>query len=441
MSAVATLLVGLLLTRLMDPSQEIYHREGFAVVALVWVFFSICGSLPYMLAEPHHSFTDAIFETMSGFTTTGATIFTDIASHSRPILLWRSITQWLGGMGIIVLGIAILPALGIGGMQLFRAEVPGPTSDKLTPRIRDTAMILWKAYLLLTFICFALLWGFGMEPFYAVCHALCALSSGGFSPHNESIAYYESSVIHYILIGAMFMAGMNFALHYQISRGKLGNLFKDTELRIFFLVVIVSAGVICIKTLSLGVYSDIPTAIRDSLFTTVAIVTTTGFGTVDFESWPVVSQFLILLLMFTGGCAGSTAGGVKIIRLIILFKLLSQQIQKLFHPKAIIQLRVDHQVLSSEVFLSVLAFLIIYITSFGTGTLLMTSTGLDIVSAASATASCLGNIGPGLGAVGPTDNYSTITTFGKWLLSFLMLLGRLELLTVIVLFSPSFWRR
>lgn len=440
-SALVTFFSGLILYRYMEPNQEIYHREGFAVVSLVWVFFSICGSLPYMLAEPHHSFTDAIFETMSGFTTTGATIFVDISSHSQPILLWRSMTQWLGGMGIIVLGIAILPALGIGGMQLFRAEVPGPTSDKLTPRIRDTAMILWKAYVTLTILCFALLWGFGMEPFFALCHSLCALSSGGFSPHNESIAYYSSPAIQYILAGAMFMAGMNFALHYQISRFHWRNLLRDTELRTYFLIVVFAVLGICAGTLSLGTHSDLATAFRESIFTTLSIISTTGFVSADYETWPVVSQFVVFCLFFIGGCAGSTAGGFKIIRHVILFKILGQQIKKLFHPKAIFQLRIDHQTLQPEIVVSVMAFLMIYLASLVAGTLVMTASGLDMVSAGSVTASCLGNIGPALGSLGPTDNYAHITTIGKWVLAFLMLLGRLEILTVIVLFSPSFWRR
>lgn len=440
-SALITFVFGLLLYRYMEPNQEIYHREGFAVVSLVWIFFTLCGALPYMLAEPHHTFTDSIFETISGFTTTGASIFTDFSSHSNSIFLWRSITQWMGGMGIIVLGIAVLPALGIGGMQLFRAEVPGPTSDKLTPRIRDTAMILWKAYVTLTLVCFVLLWGFGMEPFYAMCHALAALSSGGFSPHSESIAYYASPAIQYILAGAMFMAGMNFALHYQISRLHWKNLFRDTELRTYFLIVLISVAGICLGTMLLGKYNDFSTTFRESLFTTLSIISTTGFVTADYETWPVFNQFIVLLLFLMGGCAGSTAGGFKIIRHVILFKLLGQQIKKLFHPKAIFQLRIDHQVIQPEIVVSVMAFLMIYLASLVVGTLIMTATGLDMVSAGSVTASCLGNIGPALGSLGPTDNYAHVSNLGKWVLSFLMLLGRLEILTVIVLFSPSFWRR
>jgi len=439
-SIVITASFGLLLSRSFHSNEDIYHREGFAIVASVWVFFSFFGSLPYIWSEPSLGLIDAFFETMSGFTTTGSSILENIEAHSRSILLWRSITQWIGGMGIIVLGIAVLPALGIGGMQLYRAEVPGTTKDKLTPRIKDTAKILWKTYVVLTLTCGFLLWLADVKPFDAVCHALCALSSGGFSPHNTSVGAYGNSIIHYILIGFMLMAGMNFANHYQFSRGQFFALKRDEELKIYLLIALVISAMIFVNLWSNDCYESTSIALRDSLFTTVSLLTTTGFVTADFEIWPEFSRFLVLGLMFTGACAGSTAGGVKVIRILILLKFLYQQIYQLLHPKAIRQVRISQQVLNNPVILGSLGFMVLYLSSFGVGTLCMAGTGLDLISAASATAACLGNIGPGLGLVGPTDNFAHITDTGKLVLAFLMLLGRLELYTVIVLFTPAFWK-
>jgi trk system potassium uptake protein len=440
LSVLITAGFGLLLSRVFSTGDDIYHREGFAIVASVWVFFSFFGSLPYLLSEPSLGFVDAFFETMSGFTTTGSSILTDIESQPRSILLWRSITQWIGGMGIIVLGIAVLPALGIGGMQLYRAEVPGATKDKLTPRIKDTAKILWGTYGLLTLTCIIALLMAETDLFDAVCHALCAMSSGGFSTHNTSVAAYDKSIIHYILIVFMLLAGMNFANHYKFSKKQFSAFRKDEELKYYLLIVLGISLLMFLSLWNAGTYEDYGTALRDSLFTTVSLLTTTGFVTADFEAWPEFCRVLVLGLMFSGACAGSTAGGIKVIRLLILFKGLYQQIHQLLHPKAVRQVRISQQILSNHVILASLGFMVLYLSSFGLGTLIMTGTGLDLISAASATAACLGNIGPGLNLVGPTDNFAHITESGKLVLAFLMLLGRLELYTVIVVITPAFWK-
>lgn len=436
--ALCTFFVGMSLSKVFDSNEEMSAREGFAIVALVWVIFTIFGALPYVFVG--HNYTDAFFQTMSGFTTTGSNVFRDIASHSRGILLWGNITQWIGGMGIIVMSLAILPVLGIGGMQLFRAEVPGPVSDKLTPRIRDTAKILYQTYIFLTLVECFLLWLAGMDFYSAVCHSLSTLSSGGFSPHNSSIAHYESSWIHFIIALFMLAAGVNFALHYQFSRLKFSAIWTDTEFKSYlFFISLVVALLVSILFFQ-GIYTDLFICVRDVFFTTVALITGTGFSTVDYEQWPVVCQAILFCLLFAGGCAGSTTGGMKIIRLVIVCKFAYQQINQLIHPQAILNLKINRQMVKDNIIKGVLSFFILYALSFTLGVVLMASTGLDLISASSATASCLSNVGPAFGVVGPTDNFADVSTFGKWVLSFLMLLGRLELFTVLVLFTPAFWK-
>ena len=436
--AIFTFATGFFLSKIFASNADMSTREGFSIVALVWVVFTIFGALPYVFVG--HSYTDAFFQTMSGFTTTGSNVFRDIASHSKGILLWGNITQWIGGMGIIVMSLAILPVLGIGGMQLFRAEVPGPVSDKLTPRIRDTAKILYQTYIFLTLVECLLLWIAGMDFFSAVCHSLSTLSSGGFSPHNASVAHHDSSWIHFIIIVFMLASGVNFALHYQFSRLKFSSIWTDTEFKsyLFFTmsVVFLLVAILFFK----GIYIDLFICVRDVLFTTIALITGTGFATVDYEQWPIVCQAILFCLFFTGGCAGSTTGGIKIIRLVIFCKFAYQQINQLIHPQAILNLKVNRQMVKDNVIKGVLGFFILYALSFMIGTVLMASTGLDLVSASAATATCLGNIGPAFGSIGPTDNFADISDFGKWVLAFLMLLGRLELFTVLVLFTPTFWR-
>jgi trk system potassium uptake protein TrkH len=441
LSAIITVFSGLGLAHLCKTQDEISNREGFAIVALSWVAFSLFGALPYCFSTPAHTYTDAFFETMSGFTTTGSSIFTNIEAHTKGLLFWRSITQWLGGMGIIVLSLAILPILGIGGMQLFKAEVPGPTSDKLTPRVKDTAKILWGVYVLLTALETILLMIAGMPPYEALCHSFTTLSSGGFSPKNTSINHYDSSAIHLIITFFMLCAGVNFSLHFKFLKGRFKEVFRDGEFKTYCMVFsIFVLFLFCDLLLSKTANSSPLIQLRDAAFTTASLLTTTGFATADYELWPLFSQFIAFLLMFIGGCAGSTGGGIKIIRNMIVLKFSYQQFYQLIHPKAILQMKIDTQVVKNPVLFGVLGFLVLYISSFAVGTLIMSGTGLDFTTAASATASCLGNIGPGLGSVGPTENFAHISTIGKWVLSFLMLLGRLELFTVLILFTPVFWK-
>ena len=438
--ALFTFGVGFFLSKIFASNDEMSAREGFAIVASVWVVFTIFGALPYYFCDSGHTYTDAFFQTISGFTTTGSSVFVDIESHSKSILFWGAITQWIGGMGIIVLSLAILPVLGIGGMQLFQAEVPGPVSDKLTPRIKDTAKILYQVYIFLTVIQCLLLWLAGMDLYSAVCHSLTTLSSGGFSPHNASLAHYDNSLIHGIVIVFMIFAGMNFSLHYRFSRWQFEAMFKDTEFQCYLGFIALMTAILVAYLMGFGTYDNLFLCIRDALFSTVSLITTTGFATADFEQWPEFCQAILFALFFAGGCAGSTGGGVKIIRWIIFTKFAYQQINQLLHPKAILNLKVSEQMVKDNVTKGVLGFLVIYVLSFGLGTILMALTGLDLLTAAAATATCLGNIGPGLAKVGPTDNFAAISDIGKWILSFLMLLGRLELFTVLVLFTPAFWR-
>lgn len=426
-----------LFTRKLDQN-SIGKREGYIVVSLAWLIISVFGAIPFMLSGVTQSYTDAFFETMSGFTTTGASIFTDIESIPKGILFWRSLTHWIGGMGIIVLSLAVLPVLGIGGMQLFMAEVPGITPDKLHPRITQTAQRLWGIYVLLTFILTLLLIFGGMNLFDALCHAFGTMATGGFSTKNDSVAGF-SPYIQYVIIIFMFLAGVNFTLHYFALKGKFRRIIANEELRHYFFVVIISTAIIAS---ALYILQGLPAekSFRDSLFQVVSIVTTTGFVSADYLLWPFFAWFLIFLLMFTGGCAGSTGGGIKMVRILLLFKNSLLELKRLIHPLAIIPVRLNGKSVPQNIIFNVLAFFLIYIIIFSFGSLALTFLGLEFESAVGATAACLGNIGPGLGIVGPVLNFGIVPDAGKWLLSLLMLLGRLELFTVLILFSSSFWK-
>lgn len=419
--------------------QVINKRDGFVIVSSTWVVISLFGTLPFLLSGSIDNFTDAFFETMSGFTTTGATILTDIEAVSKGILYWRSVTQWIGGMGIIVLSLAIMPILGIGGMQLFVAEVPGPTKDKLHPRITQTAKLLWGIYVLLTVVQAALLFVGGMSIFESVCHAFTTMATGGFSTRNASIAAF-SPYTQYVTTFFMFLAGTSFVLHYYALHFQFRKVWGSEEFRAYFKIIAIATLFI---TLSLILTSDAPfyTAFRDALFQTVSIVTTTGFITADYLVWQPFLWFLIFLLMFTGGCAGSTGGGIKIVRQLLLFKNSRLEMRRLIHPKAFVPVRLNGKSVQENIIYNVLAFFIIYILIFVFSSLFMSLLGLDFETSIGSVAASLGNIGPGLGKVGPADNYSFIPDAGKWLLAFLMLLGRLELFTVLVLFTATFWKR
>ena len=419
--------------------KHIGKRDGYIIVSMTWIVISLFGTLPFLISGAIPSFTDAFFETMSGFTTTGASILTDIEALPRGILFWRSMTHWIGGMGIIVLSVAILPALGIGGMQLYAAEMPGPTKDKLHPRITQTAKRLWGIYVLFTIAETILLMTGGMDLFDALCHTFGTVATGGFSTQNSSITGY-SPFIQYVIIIFMILAGTNFTLHYMALHGRLRRVFKNEEFRAYLITIAITGLVI---TLGLTLDSDLPftTAFRKSLFQVVSIITTTGFITDNYTLWPVAMWFIVFLLMFIGGMAGSTGGGIKVVRHLLLFKNSTMELKRVLHPHAIIPVRLSGKIVSQEIIYKIMAFFLIYFIIFGIGSLVMTLLGLDYKSAIGASIATLGNIGPGIGQVGPVGNYASIPEFGKWFLSFLMLLGRLELFTVLILLSPSFWRK
>ena len=423
-----------------DPDEDISKRDGYLIVTLGWIASSLVGTLPYMIHGSIPSFTDAFFETMSGFTTTGATILKDIEAVPPGLLYWRSMTHWLGGMGIIVLSLAILPILGIGGMQLFQAEVAGPSKDKIHPRVTETAKRLWGIYLILTVAEVVLLLFGDMNLLDAVCHSFGTLATGGFSTKNASIAFYHSSYIEYVIIVFMFLSGTNFTLHYFALKGKPLNYFKDDEFRfylIFVLLIVLSTALYLIIQNSQTVES----AFRDSAFSIISILSSTGFVTVNYEAWAKFFPEIFLILLLMGACAGSTSGGVKIIRYELLIKNSLNELKKLVHPNAVIPARHNGKAISNDIVSKIAAFVMLYMMIFILASVLLSIIGLDLSSSMGAVAACLANIGPGLGVTGPSTNYSTVPELGKWVLSIVMLLGRLELFTIIILFSPSFWKK
>jgi trk system potassium uptake protein TrkH len=377
---------------------------------------------------------------MSGFTTTGATILTNVEVLPHGLLFWRSLTHWMGGMGIIVLSLAILPFLGVGGMQLFKAEVPGPVADKLTPRVTETAKILWGVYISISILEIILLKIGGMNLFNATCHTFGTMATGGFSTKNASIGFYESAYIQYVIIFFMIVAGINFSLHYRFLKKGITVYPKNHEFMFFMSLILTATLFIGYDTL-FHHFPKLEVAFRQTLFQVVSILTTTGYGTADYEQWSFSSQFILFLLMFIGGCAGSTGGGMKVIRLYIMFQFVRTEVKRLLHPSAVIPVRIGDTVIPREIVTHVIGFLTLMAGLFIIGVLIMSMLGLDLVSSFGAVAATLGNIGPGLGSVGPTDNYAHIPVIGKWVLTFFMLAGRLEIYTVLILFAPSFWRK
>ncbi len=420
--------------------KDIGKREGFIIVALVWVVFSFFGSLPYILSNSIPNFTNAFFETISGFTTTGSSILSDIEALPHGILFWRSISQWLGGMGIIVLSLAILPVFGIGGMQLYVAEVPGPSPDKISPRIRQTAKTLWIIYLGFTATEIILLWIGGMSFYDAVCHSFTTMATGGFSTKQASIAHWSSPFIQYVIIVFMFFAGTNFTLSYLALNGRFKSVFKDEEFK-YYVFFILGFTALIFGGLLLTTQLGVEHAFRDSLFQVVSIITTTGYATTDYLLWTPFLTILIFTLFFFGGSAGSTGGGIKIMRIVILLKNSYYELRRMIHPHAIIPVKFNKHSVDAKIVTNVLAFFMLYLIIFALSTIVFTLIEPDIESAMGAVATSLGNIGPGLGNVGPAENFLHVSPVGKWFLSFLMLLGRLELFTILVLFSPTFWKQ
>lgn len=450
-TGLASTVVGGLLWYLFKPQDEVHTREAFLIVSMTWLVISLVGALPFWVSGTLVSYTDSVFETMSGFSTTGATILGGstpygydnpmIEAMPESLLFWRSLTHWLGGMGIIVLTIAILPLLGIGGMQLFQAETPGPTADKLTPRVQQTAKLLWIVYAGFTLMLFLLLWIHpSMNWFDSINHAFATLATGGFSTKDLSIAAFDSIYIEVVITIFMFLAGVSFALHFRLFRGERKYVFHDRELRFYVYIIVIAIVLTTISLMNNG-GMGIGESLRYASFQVVSIITTTGFGSSDYELWPYFAQMIILVLFFTGGCAGSTAGGMKMIRWLILLKNNIREIRQIVHPKAILPLRVGPRVIDPAVQRTILSFFVMYFLAFFIGTFLLAMTGEDLLSSISASISCLGNIGPAFGQHGPTENYAILNSFGKWVMVFQMMIGRLELFTVIVLFSPSFWKQ
>ena len=416
-------------------------REGFLVAASGWAVASLFGCLPFLISGAIPSFTDAYFETMSGFTTTGASILSDIEAMPRGILFWRATTHWIGGMGILLLSIAILPLLGVGGMQLFNAEVSHVTVEKLTPRISQTARLLWFFYLALTVILIAVYFADGMPLFDAIAHSFATVASGGFSTKNASMAHYPSMLTQYVTIAGMFLAGASFTLHVRAARGKsLKPYGRDNEFVAYSVIVIV-ASILVFFGIPHDMHAGLEGRARAALFQVVSLVSSTGYITSDYGLWSPAAQMVLLMMMIPGGCAGSTAGGMKIMRVILLLKSWKNEIRKLVHPRGIFVVRLNGNAVAPDIISAVQGFLIAYVSLFALCTVALTALGLDPLSAASAVISSMSNIGPGLGSVGAVENFGHVAGAGKWILSLCMLMGRLELFTILVLFSPSLWKK
>jgi len=453
LAAIITLLLGILAmfyTRGHD--KEVKKKEGYIIVTLGWIVMSASGVMPYIFSGAIPSITNAFFETISGYTTTGASILNDIESIPKGILFWRSLTHWIGGMGIIVLAIAILPLLGIGGMQLFAAEAPGPSADKLHPRITDTAKRLWLIYVGYTAAETLLLKVAGMSFFDALNHSMATLSTGGFSTKNASLAYWSNQpLIQYIVIVFMFLAGSNFVLSYFAFKGKIQRVLRDEEFKfygIFILIFTLVTAVVVYFMANVDVsdYYPMPfgvaeSSFRHALFQVVAVITTTGFVTADFTAWTPFLTVFFFGLMFMGGSAGSTAGGIKVMRHLLIIKNGLLEFKRTLHPNAIIPVRFNNKTVSEHIVYNVIAFFVLYMLLFIIGALVLSLLGLDFISAIGGAASSLGNVGPAFGSLNPVGNYNSLPALGKWWCGFLMLAGRLELFTVLILFNPYFWKK
>jgi trk system potassium uptake protein TrkH len=435
-------LIGLLIGR--RAESRMGEREGYFIVAMVWVVFSLFGMLPYYLSGQVPSFTDAWFETMSGFTTTGATIIPDLENITHGLLFWRALTQWIGGMGIIVLSIAILPIFGLNGMQLYAAEVSGLTYEKVSPRISDTAKMMWTTYFILTAAEAVSLWLCGMDVFDAICHSFSTIATGGFSTHNNSLAFYDSAAIHYIVTFFMFISGINFVLMIYLVRGKIRNLVKDEELRWYTF-----AFIIFTILLTIGLYIARPgwtmihmeRSFRDSIFTVISAMTSTGFTISDYMYWPVVAWVVIFFLMFTGACAGSTAGGIKWIRLSIIIKNGIAEFQRRIHPNAIIPVKLNEKTVPQQTITNIMAFLIFYVFIIVVTVVIFCASGVNFDEAIGSAVSAMGNVGISIGQFGPSGTYASFPTVAKWVMSLVMLIGRLEIFTILLLFTKALWKK
>jgi trk system potassium uptake protein TrkH len=435
---VALSLVCVLLTR---GGVNLARRDGFGVVTIGWILVAGVGALPYLFSGAIPNVVPAIFETVSGFTTTGSSVVADVESLPRGILFWRALTHWYGGMGVLVLCVAILPFLGVGGMQVYRAEVPGPFKDRLTPQIATTAKLLWGVYLLLTLVETLLLkWVGGMGWFDAVCHSFSTIATGGFSTRNASLGAYNSATIDIIATIFMFISGVNFSLHYLALTRKPGCYFKDPEFKAYFLLLAAASCFVAFNTWAAGAAS-LARCFRDAFFTSTSVMTTTGFCTADYDLWPDASRFVLMMLMFIGACAGSTGGGMKVVRVMVVVKSVLREIKVFMRPAATIKVKLGNKPVEPDIVSHIGAFFMIFVLVFALASFLMTFYTGDLETATSSVIASLGNVGPGLNAVGPTQNYGAIPHGGQAVLIVCMLLGRLELYTVLMLFMPGLWKR
>lgn len=442
LTAAISLAAGLLIffTTKSRPRSPLKANEGYLAVALSWVIMSLVGAVPFLLLRTHSlSFTDAVFESVSGFTTTGASIMPDVEIYSNAVMLWRGMSHWIGGMGIILLAIAILPRIGVGGMQLFSAEVTGPTKEKLTPRIAETARILFGVYILLTAVQILLLKYFGMNLFDAVLHSFSSISTGGFSNKNISLAAYDSPSVHFTIIFFMFLGGMNFSLLYFSLRGQWQTLLKNREFH-FYVFVTVAVSLLIFWNVR-HLILDPGDRLRHAFFSVISLITTTGFASVDFDKWPDFSRLLLLAVMFIGGCGGSTSGGIKAVRIYVLLKYTFQQIRKTLHPNQIGVTKIGDRIIPEPLIQAMMGFILIYGLIYGVSVLTISCLGYDVLTALSSVAATLNNVGPGFNLVGPMSNYASLVPLAKWVYIFCMLAGRLEIVALILLFYPGTWTR
>lgn len=443
-SSAICIVIGLPFAIVKPKINNIGKREGYLIVALSWLIMSAAGTLPYLFEGVIDSFSSAFFESASGLTTTGASVFNDIESLPYGILFWRSFTQWIGGMGIIVLTVALVPLLGVGGMNIFSAESPGPTKDKVHPKIKETAKRLWLIYTGLTLLLFLILHFYsGMSWFDSINHAFTTMSTGGFSTKNASIAFWDSPRVQYPIIFFMFLAGTNFTLLYFLLKRKFKRVWSNEEFRTYGFSIIVITVLITISVL-VHLDESFEKSFRLALFQVVSIVTTTGFVTADYVNWSNGLMMAFFMLLFTGACAGSTSGGIKVIRHIVFFKNTILEFKRLLHPRALLRTKVNKEVISGKIAAHVMVFLLVYLIVFCIGSILVMRLNGDIdkpfLTAIGSVATCLGNVGPGLGAVGPVNNFANIPEASKMLLSFIMIIGRLELFSVLIIFAPAFWK-
>jgi len=437
---VPILFLSTLLAFVSNPtSSTLRIRDGFLVVALCWILGSFVGALPYIVSGVVPNFADAFFESASGFTTTGATILHDVEVLPKGILFWRSFTHWLGGMGILIFAIALLPALGINALHIAEAETPGPSLDKLSPKMTDSTRILYGIYIGMTVIETILLCLGGMDLFDALIHTFGSVGTGGFSSYNDSIAHFNSLYIEIVIVVFTLLAGINFNLYYLIILKNWKGFFRDGELRAYLCIICGSTLLITAVLTLFGIAENIGGALRLAFFQTVSIITTTGYCTTDFSLWPSAGIMVLFLLMFVGGCSSSTAGSVKVIRVVVFIKLIRRGIYKRLHPTAVVPIKLGDRNLSSRVVSNIASFLFLYLSLFLFGTLLLSLDSFDLITTASTVATCLGNVGPGFGDVGPLSNFSAYSDGSTLFLSLLMIIGRLELFTILLLFLPGFW--